>query len=223
MDWRSRAAVVLSLIGLGAAVTISHSEGQETASDVAYVETVTGNVVAAAQGKPVLLDVLDTIGDRTRLDLTANSELRLCHYQLRKLVSLKGPLRASVSASGVTIESGKAVAPSAESCAVPVVSTLQGGFVSRNISVSSVSATNVPLRPSIKVVNNGTKTIRQIGLWDSMRQTLLATFERNAARPLLEDGKSYLLVVEQGDGSELKMTLQAAAGTRTGPLIVVVR
>jgi hypothetical protein len=213
----------LSLIGLGAAVTISHSEGQETASDVAYVETVTGNVVAAAQGKPVLLDVLDTIGDRTRLDLTANSELRLCHYQLRKLVSLKGPLRASVSASGVTIESGKAVAPSAESCAVPVVSTLQGGFVSRNISVSSVSATNVPLRPSIKVVNNGTKTIRQIGLWDSMRQTLLATFERNAARPLLEDGKSYLLVVEQGDGSELKMTLQAAAGTRTGPLIVVVR
>jgi hypothetical protein len=223
VDWRSRAAVVLSLIGLGGASTISHSAGQETGSDVAYVETVTGNVVAAAQGKPVLLDVLDTIGDRTRLDLTANSELRLCHYQLRKLVSLKGPLRASVSASGVTIESGKAVAPSAESCAVPVVSTLQGGFVSRNISVSSVSATNVPLRPSIKVVNNGTKTIRQIALWDSMRQTVLATFERNAARPLLEDGKSYLLVVEQGDGSELKMTLQAAAGTRTGPLIVVVR
>jgi hypothetical protein len=223
VDWRSRAAVVLSLIGLGGAVTISYSEGQETASDVAYVEAVTGNVVAAAQGKPVLLDVLDTIGDRTRLDLTANSELRLCHYQLRKLVSLKGPLRASVSASGVTIESGKAVAPSAESCAVPVVSTLQGGFVSRNISVSAVSATSVPLRPSIKVVNNGTKTIRQIALWDSMRQTLLATFERNAARPLLEDGKSYLLVVEQGDGSELKMTLQAAAGTRTGPLIVVVR
>jgi hypothetical protein len=56
-----------------------------------------------------------------------------------------------------------------------------------------------------------------------MHQTLLATFERNAARPLLEDGKSYVLVVEQGDGSELKMTLQAVAGTRTGPLIVVVR
>ena len=72
-------------------------------------------------------------------------------------------------------------------------------------------------------MNNGTKTIRQIALWDSTRQTLLATFERNAARPLLEDGKSYVLVVEQGDGSELKMTLQAVAGTRTGPLIVVVR
>ena len=220
MHWRSRAVVVLSLIGLGGASTIPHSEGQETASDVAYVEAVTGNVVAAVQGKPVLLDVLDVIGDRTRLDLTANSELRLCHYQLRKLVSLKGPLRASVSAAGVTIENGKAVAPSAESCAVPVISTLQGGFVTRNIAVT---ATNVPLRPSIKVVNHGTKTIRQVALWDSMRSATLATFERNAARPLLEDGKSYVLVVEQGDGTELKMTLQAVAGTRTGPLIVVVR
>ena len=220
MHWRAKAVVVWSLIGLGGAGIISASEAQETASDVAYVEGVTGNVVAAAQGKPVLLDVLDVIGDRTRLDLTANSELRLCHYQLRKLVSLKGPLRASVSAASVTIENGKAVAPSAESCAVPVISTLQGGFVSRNIAVT---ATNVPLRPSIKVVeSSGTKTIRQIALWDSMRSTSLATFERNAARPLLEDGKSYVLVVEQGDGSELKMTLQAVAGTRTGPLIVVV-
>jgi hypothetical protein len=217
---RTKAFIVSSLIGLGGVGVISGSAAQEAASDVAYVETVTGNVIAVAQGKPGLLDVLDTIGDRTRLALTANSELRLCHYQLRKLVSLKGPLRASVSASGVTIESGKAVAPSAETCAVPVVSTLQGGFLSRNVGSS---ATNVPLRPSIKVVNNGTKTIRQIALWDSMRQTLLATFERNAARPLLEDGKSYVLVVEQGDGSELKMVLQAAAGTRTGPLIVVVR
>src|SRR5262249_57070537 len=93
---------------LGGAGLISGSRAQD-ASEVAYVESVTGNVDAAAQGKPVLLDALDVIGDRTRLDLTANSELRLCHYQLRKLVSLKGPLRASVSASGVAIiDSGKA-------------------------------------------------------------------------------------------------------------------
>lgn len=220
MQWRARAAVVLSLV-LGAASIVSGSHAQDAAPDVAYVEAVTGNVVAAAQGKPVLLDALDVISDRTRLDLTANSDLRLCHYQLRKLVALKGPLRASVSAAGVAMENGKAVAPTAESCAVPVVSTLQGGFVSRNIS--SPSATSVPLRPSIKIVNKGTKTIGKVALWDSMRQTLLATFERNAARPVLEDGKSYLLVVEQGDGSELKMNLQAVAGTSTGPLIVVVR
>ena len=218
MHWRARAVLVLSLIGLGGAIAISGSRAQD--ADVAYVEAVTGNVVAAVQGKPGLLDVLDVISDRTRLDLTANSDLRLCHYQLRKLVAMRGPLRASVSAAGVTLENGKAVAPSSESCAVPVVSTLQGGFVSRNIAFT---ATNVPLRPSIKVVNQGTKTIRQIALWDAKRQTLLATFQRNTARPLLEDGQSYLLVVEQGDGSELKMTLQAAAGTATGPLIVVVR
>jgi hypothetical protein len=217
---RIGALLVASLIGLGGASNIGRSQAQEGAADVAYVETVSGNVVSTAQGKPALLDVLDTIGDRTRLDLTANSELRLCHYQLRKLVSLKGPLRVSVSASGVTVENGKAAAPSAETCAVPVVSTLQGGFVSRNIGAG---ATNVPLRPSIKVVNQGTKAIRQIALWDSARRTLLATFERNAARPQLEDGQSYLLVVEQADGGELKMVLQAAAGTRTGPLIVNVR
>jgi hypothetical protein len=109
VHWRSKAGVVWSLIGLGANA-ISASEAQETASDVAYVEAVTGNVVAAAQGKPVLLDVLDVIGDRTRLDLTANSELRLCHYQLRKLVSLKAAA-TSVSAAGVTIENGKAGCP----------------------------------------------------------------------------------------------------------------
>lgn len=220
MHRRTKVAIVASLIGLGGASIIAASQAQETAADVAYVEAVTGNVVAAANGKPVLLDVLDVIGDRTRLDLTASSDLRLCHYQLRKLVSLKGPLRASVSAAGVTMENGKAIAPTAEPCAVPVVSTLQGGFVSRNIAFT---ATNVPLRPSIKVVNHGTKTIRRVALWDSQRQTLLATFERAVARPLLEDGKSYVLVVEQGDGSELKMSLQAAAGTSTAPLIVVVR
>ena len=210
----------MSLIGLGGASTMSGSWAQDAVADVAYVEAVTGNVVAATQGKPGLLDVLDVISDRTRLDLTANSDLRLCHYQLRKLVAMKGPLRASVSAAGVTLENGKAVAPTSESCSVPVVSTLQGGFVSRNIAFT---ATNVPLRPSIKVVNQGTKTIRQVALWDAKRQTLLATFQRNTARPLLEDGQSYVLVVEQGDGSELKMTLQAVAGTSTGPLIVVVR
>src|SRR5713226_3485818 len=84
--------LVLSAIGLGAAGGISHSAAQGTASDVAYVEAVSGHVVASFQGTPTLLDVLDIIGDRTRLDLPANSELRLCHYRMRKLLTLKGPI-----------------------------------------------------------------------------------------------------------------------------------
>jgi hypothetical protein len=83
--------------------------------------------------------------------------------------------------------------------------------------------TDVPLRPSIKVVDRGTKAIRKIALWDDMQQTILATFDRKMARPLLDNGKSYLLVIEQSDGGELKMLLQAREATRTGPLIVVVQ
>ena len=49
------------------------------------------------------------------------------------------------------------------------------------------------------------------------------TFDRKAARPLLDDGRSYLLVVERNDGSELKIVLQASAVTRADPLIVVIR
>jgi len=212
--------LVLSAIGLGAAGGISHSAAQGTATDVAYVEAVSGRVVASSQGSPAPLDVLDIISDRTRLDLPANSELRICHYRTRKLLTLRGPLKASISASGVTAEGGKAVDASAESCAAPVVSTFQGGFVSRTVALTT---TRVPLRPTIKVVNGGTKAIRKIALWDAMQQKILVTFERNVARPILDDGRSYLLIVERTDGSELKMMLEAGTGTQTGPLIVVVR
>ena len=215
-----QAVAILSAIGLGLGGGMSHSAAQGTTSDVAYVEAVNGRVLASTQESPTLLDVLDVIGDRTRLDLPANSELRLCHYRMRKLVTLRGPLRASISAAGVTAESGKTIAASAEACAEPVVSTFQGGVVSRNIALT---VTQVPLRPIIKVVNQGSKTIRQIALWDSVQQKVLATFERNTARPSLDEGQSYLLVVERGDGSELKMLLQASAGVHTGPLIVVAR
>lgn len=212
--------LVLSAIGLGAAGGISHSAAQGTATDVAYVEAVSGRVVASSQGSPAPLDVLDIISDRTRLDLPANSELRICHYRMRKLLTLRGPLKASISTSGVTAEGGKAVDASAESCAAPVVSTFQGGFVSRTFALTS---TRVPLRPTIKVVNGGTKAIRKIALWDAMQQKILVTFDRNVARPILDDGQSYLLVVERTDGSDLKMMLEASTGTQTGPLIVVIR
>ena len=40
--------------------------GAENAADVGYVEDVSGRVVAFTQGKPVLLDALDVVSDRTR-------------------------------------------------------------------------------------------------------------------------------------------------------------
>lgn len=213
------AALVCSAIGL-AGGGISQSAAQGAATDVAYVEAVRGRVVASSQGSPTPLDALDIISDPTRVDLQANSELRICHYRMRKVIRLRGPLLASISASGVTAEDGKAIDVTSETCAAPVVSTFQGGFVTRNVTLTT---TDVPLRPSIKVVDRGTKPIRKIALWDNMHRTILATFDGNVARPVLEHGKSYMLVIEQSNGGELKMLLQASGATQTGPLIVVVR
>jgi hypothetical protein len=215
-----RAALVLTALCLSVVVGIPLSPAQETASDVAYVEAVKGFVTAYPQGAPIPLDVLDIIRDRTRLELPANSELGLCHYRIRKLVTLKGPLHASISASGVTAESGKAISPSAESCIAPVISIFQGGIVSRSIVLTTAK---VPLRPSIKIANDGTKEIRKITLWDAVQGKVLATFAGNVARPILDNGRSYLLVVERSDGSELKMIIEASTGTQTGPLILVAR
>jgi hypothetical protein len=212
------AALLVSAAGLGTGP--AHSAAQEIAADVGYVEDVSGRVVAFSQGKPTLLDALDVVSDRTRLDLQANSELRICHYPTHKLLTLKGPLRASISRDGVTTENSKTVVTSTETCVAPVVSTFQGGIVSRG---TGAKTTNVSLQPNIKVVNRGAQAIRRIGLWDSDAQKLLITFDRDAARPVLDEGQSYLLVVERNDGSEFKMMLKASAVTQAEPLIVVLR
>src|SRR3954467_2885391 len=82
------AAILFSAMGAGAGA--AQAGTQESAAVVGYVEDGSGRVVAFSQGKPTLLDALDVISDRTRLDLQANSELRLCHYPPSKLGMLKG-------------------------------------------------------------------------------------------------------------------------------------
>jgi hypothetical protein len=124
-----KAALVLCTIGLGAGTGISPSAAQAT--DVAYVEAVSGRVVAFARGIPALVDTLDVIGDQTRLDLLANSELSVCHYRTQRFVTLKGPARVTISADGVTAGAGKAVYASAETCAAPALPKLQGGLLTR--------------------------------------------------------------------------------------------
>ena len=214
-----RAALIVSTIGLGGGACISQAAAQQDSADVAYVEAVSGRVVASSRTAPTLLDVLDIISERTRLDLQANSELSICHHRTQRLVALKGPSRVSVSEAGVTAENGKAVAASAGTCAAPVVSSFQGGLVARS---TGLKTTDVPLQPSIKVANRGTVPINKVTLWDSEQQTVLRTFDRHEARPTFEDGQSYLLVVERSDGSELKMILKGSAMARTGPVIIVV-
>jgi hypothetical protein len=192
---------------------------QQAIIDVAYVEDVSGRVVAFAQGKPVLLNALDTISDRTRLDLQANSELRICHYPTRQFLTLKGPLKVSISRDGATADNDKTTAAAGGPCVVPVVSTFQGGLVSRGAGVKALS---VPLQPTIRVLNRGTQPIRKTVLLDGDAKSILMSFERDSARPILNEGQFYVLVVERSDGSEFKMMLQASGETRADPVIVVV-
>jgi hypothetical protein len=88
-------------------------------ADVAVVEAVRGRVVVFARGKPALLENSDMISDHAQLDLQADSELRFCHFKANRLLTLKGPARAFVSADGVTDERGRTVDAVVGSCTPP--------------------------------------------------------------------------------------------------------
>jgi hypothetical protein len=128
------AAIVVATFALGGATGISQSAAQEAATEVAYIEAVNGRVVAFSRGKPVLLEALDTVSERTRVDLQINSEVRICHLRTHRVLTLTGPTRALISADGVAAESGQAIAASTATCAEPIVSQHQGGLVSRGVA-----------------------------------------------------------------------------------------
>jgi hypothetical protein len=111
----------------------------QEAVEVGFVENVSGRVVALAAAKPTLLDALDVVTDGTRLDLQPNRELRICHYQMRQYLTLRGPVRASVSRDGVVVESNKSAVTAAGSCAAPSESSFQGGIVMRGLKVIPVN------------------------------------------------------------------------------------
>jgi len=128
------AAIVVSTFAFGGATGISKSAAQEAATDVAYIEAVNGRVVGLSRGKPVLLEALDTLSERTRLDLQIDSEVSICHLRTHRLLTLRGPARALISADGVAAENGRTIEASTATCAQPVVSRHQGGLVSRGVA-----------------------------------------------------------------------------------------
>jgi hypothetical protein len=128
-------ACVAAMLAVPLCAGAASAAEQAAASEVAFVEALSGRVVALADRSPVLLDALDVIRDRTRLDLQAGSELSICHYRTHRLVTLKGPARAFVSAEGVvTAENGKPVVASGGTCNKPAASTYQGGIVTRGFA-----------------------------------------------------------------------------------------
>jgi hypothetical protein len=59
-------------------------------------------------------------------------------------------------------------------------------------------------------------------LWDGDVRSEVTRFEQDAARPTLQDGQFYVVVVERSDGRESKVLLQASGAMRAGPVILVV-
>jgi hypothetical protein len=138
MQRQSPAKVIptgMLLSALSVALVNGPASAAQEAIEVAFVENVSGRVVALAAAKPTLLDALDVVTDGTRLDLQPNSELRICHYQMRQYVTLRGPVRASISRDGVVVESSKSAVTAAGACAAPSDSSFQGGIVMRGLKV----------------------------------------------------------------------------------------
>ena len=90
-------------------------------------------------------------------------------------------------------------------------------------SAGSIRTIDVPLKPTIRLVDRGAQPVRRAALWDAEQHDVLMTFDGAVTRPILDDRRSYILAVERGDGSEVKLKLRAGAATVSGPLMVVVR
>jgi hypothetical protein len=113
----------------------SMTDAAAQSADVGHVTAVDGYVLASTAGRLVRLDVLDSIRDRTKVEVRANSELQLCHHVTHTLVTLRGPASVVVSTDGLTAENAAMVKPSAKPCFVPPKqASVQAGLLTRGIS-----------------------------------------------------------------------------------------
>ncbi len=209
-----RAGATLLLACLSLSARLQNAQAEPSANYVAYVESVAG-AVDGAQGR---LNILDPVADGARLYLkSSSSELRICHFATHQLKSLKGPMRALVSARGVTAETGAAVT-SAGACATPVISTIQGGVALRAIP----PVVEVSLRPRIKFINETGRPIRTATLRDIRTETVEELGPAEAvSEPQLCKNQTYLLSIKFADGSASQMKLYANPGA--DPAVVILR
>jgi len=210
-------AVGLACLSLPAALLAGAAQAQ--GADVAFVEAVAGHVTASYFGADRDLDALDTVNASTQVEVDAGSELRLCHYGVRQLLTIKGPVKATVTQAGVDLGSGKVLAYSGTGCAAPVVSTVQGGIVFRN----ALTPPTIGLAPRLKISLQEGATIRHAVLWDGKREKALAEFQGLTLQPKLEDGAAYLLVIDLDRGGQQTTSFRASAASRENTLILVVR
>ena len=205
------------MVGLAILGNASAAAAQASRKDVAYVMAISGHASATAEGSSIDLNGLDIIYQGTQVDLDPNAELRLCHYRLRKLVTLKGPLHAVILASGIATDKGDVATSAREACTAPAVSTIQGGVAYRAL----VQPTQVGLSPSIKLVDSGSRRVRKAVILDESRHATVVSFNHGIARPQLVEGQDYSVVVELNDGNTWRLLLRASAAADTSVLILV--
>lgn len=208
---------IFATVGFAMLGSLSAATAQAGRKDVAYVMAITGHASASEEGNSADLDGLDIIYQGTQIDLDANAELRLCHYRLRKLVTLKGPLHAVVSASGIATDHGDAAVSAREPCTAPAVSTIQGGVAYRAL----VQPTQVGLNPSIKLLDSRSRRVHKAMILDEGRRATVVSFNHGVARPQLTDGQDYSLVVELNDGRKWRLLLRASAAADNSVVILV--
>ena len=180
---------------------------------VAYVEDIVGSVTSGSND----LNVLDPLENGAHISLGPGSQVRICHYTTRDFLTLKGPVQAVVSSEGVTTTAGKASAIASGRCALPVVSTVQGGVALRKLGYP---ATDVALRPKIKIRNTSQQPIRRLTLENGAQEEIGAFDRHYITQPHLAEGGAYLLLIQFADGSEWKMTLHAHANAETSTVII---
>jgi hypothetical protein len=206
-----------AVVGLAMLGGVSAAAAQTSRKDVAYVMAVSGHASATAEGNSADLDGLDIIYQGTQVDLDANAELRLCHYRLRKLVTLKGPLHAVISATGIATDQGDLATSAREPCTAPAVSTIQGGVAYRAL----LQPTQVGLNPSIKLLDSRSRRIQKAMILDEGRHATTVSFSHGVAKPQLTDGQDYSLVVELNDGRKWRLLLRASAAADNSVVILV--
>ena len=206
-------------VGICALWPLLPAFAQAATRDIGYVVGVKGRAIIISQGDTTPLDVLDTIDDPTEIELGPNSEVRICQYRSLKVLTLKGPGKASISNLSTTLDNGHEIKASSEACAKPVVSTVQGGAVFRDV----INPAHVGLKPQIRIINQGEEKIAKISLLDVQNGKTLKRFKSPLEAPHLAEGRPYSLILEFANGRKWEMKLQASAAAGSDAVIITVQ
>ena len=206
-------------LGICAPWPILPAFAQAAARDIGYVVGVKGRAIIISQGDTTPLGVLDTIDDPTEIELGPSSEVRICQYRSLKVLTLKGPGKASISDLSTTLDNGLEVPISNEACAKPVLSTVQGGAVFRDV----VNPAYVGLKPQIRIINQGKEKITKVSLLDAQNGKRLKRFKGRLEAPRLAEGRPYSLVLQFANGRKWEMKLQASAAAGSDAVIITVQ